>query len=1565
MEKIYPFISGAITQETCRGRKPGRTREEFIARGRVVYLSLILGLLLINANELGAQITQRGSATTATGITTITINKPTGVVAGDVMIVNIVQNETNNATLSDANLTEWTLIDGRLIYDSGTYGTSNAWWGTVLYKVATGSEGSNYAFSCDADADMSIGSIVAFYNVDATGGYNADGTVGGPFDVDPGTLRTNNSNPVTADAITTSSANAAVIMLAQVAAQRNFGTWSTTSPGTLTELYDYNTTDVDDASVGAAWAIKASAGSTGNGTVSLGGTSNYRNAGILIALRSQPIISITTGAVSTPPFCVSSESGASGTVAFTSSGTFTNATFTAYLSDASGSFSSPTSIGSTTVNGTDPSGSIDIGIPTGTATGTGYRIRIDCASPAITGTESSAIIIINGAADVTSAAASAGNEQAILSWTNPSGCFNEIMIVAKAGSATTSFPGGDGSSYTANTVFATPGTEFGSDGGFVVYKGSTSPQTVTGLTNGTTYHFTFFTRNGSAWSSGTTVTAIPSLATSGDYRSNATIMNWNTTTSGQWQRFNGSTWVNTTTPPTSANANIITIRDGNTVTVTAVFSVDQVIVASGGKVTVNNVTMTIAQGTGDDFVVNGTVELTGASGVITTTGTLVFNSESNYIHNRATGIIPTANWDIGSTCSVIGANGLPTGGMNQSFGNFIWDCPNQNAHSGTWNIGVGMEVKRDLTVIATGSGTTYDIGFTQVTDGASLRIGRDLILSGGIFRVCYLANASVTVGRDLIINGGTLVMNSSENTTTPDYVGTLIVEGDVSITSGTLNFSQLDRCDEGDNGIINVKGDFTHSGGTITELGGSSGNTINFSGTTIQNYTSGGTVANTVNFNVNNGAILYTGASLLGNGSIGTFTLADGGTLGIGDAAGITTSGTTGNIRVTGTRTYNTGANYIYNGSAAQVTGTGLPATVNSLTFNNTVGAITFTAACAVTNDFSITAGSKANLGTLLSHSAGTLILGGNPQIGCSYGSSASDATVKNDTYFENSGIVTTGTCPNGLWIGVGSTNWHTAANWLLGGQIPTSSDDVIISSAAPYQPVVLATNTASCKNLTINNGATLTILPLGQATIAETLNNNGTLNLESDATGSASLIVNTYSGNPANIKLYLTGENWHYISSPVLGINETTFFDNTDGTWDLAHFKEDISLSLFPSQTQYNWQMSWVGYDGWSYFDESSTGFSSTPMVIGKGYNFWDENTTIYTLTGSINTQQISQPITVTDRGVGNEGFQGFNLLGNPFSCGLNINTMFSSGWPASTYTAVYFTSNGQPLVYSTDIMVPGDAIPGFIPPMQGFFIKTDAAGTFTFPLGARVHTSVNHYKKGGDETLISLVRLSISENGKKDETVIRFDKSAKTGADYNFDAPRFIQPQDKPGIYTSINGQDFTINGMPFPESSVEIPVTVELLAAGNHVITAMEIQELANYKVSLKDKSTGSTVDLNSVKEYSFSAPAGEIKDRFILAITNLSTDIEDPLAAEKLFNIYHGFGLINIQPLSDEWNGVSGSVKIMDLSGKPVRVEPNAEFNKNTLIQLPAPDKAGLYFVEIRSGMMKFTGKVLVK
>lgn len=54
----------------------------------------------------------------------------------------------------------------------------------------------------------------------------------------------------------------------------------------------------------------------------------------------------------------------------------------------------------------------------------------------------------------------------------------------------------------------------------------------------------------------------------GDYRSNAATMNWNATTS--WQVYNGSTWVTASTyPGQNAGTGTVTIRDGHTVTVTA------------------------------------------------------------------------------------------------------------------------------------------------------------------------------------------------------------------------------------------------------------------------------------------------------------------------------------------------------------------------------------------------------------------------------------------------------------------------------------------------------------------------------------------------------------------------------------------------------------------------------------------------------------------------------------------------------------------------------------------------------------------------------------------------------------------------------------------------------------------------------------------------------------------------------------------------------------------------------------------------------------------------------------
>jgi autotransporter-associated beta strand protein len=137
----------------------------------------------------------------------------------------------------------------------------------------------------------------------------------------------------------------------------------------------------------------------------------------------------------------------------------------------------------------------------------------------------------------------------------------------------------------------------------------------------------------------------------------------------------------------------------------------------------------------------------------------------------------------------------------------------------------------------------------------------------------------------------------------------------------------------GDNAVI-------INGATITMDVSASRN----SGTTTT-VSSGGTLV----FNNNN--------TMTGTGS---FTLSSGGTLKIGAGNGITTASALGNIQVTGTRTYSTGANYEYNpssNSVNQVTGDGLPATVNNLTINNNGKTVTLTNTVSPAGNLSITAG--------------------------------------------------------------------------------------------------------------------------------------------------------------------------------------------------------------------------------------------------------------------------------------------------------------------------------------------------------------------------------------------------------------------------------------------------------------------------------------------------------------------------------------------------------------------------------------------------------------------------------
>jgi hypothetical protein len=115
-------------------------------------------------------------------------------------------------------------------------------------------------------------------------------------------------------------------------------------------------------------------------------STNSMNGSICVASQG----TISTGTITGSPFCA----GSSISVPFTSYGVYgAGNLYRAQLSDASGSFASPTNIGS--IASTANSGSISAAIPAGTAYGTSYRIRVTSNTPAVTGSDNGTNITIN------------------------------------------------------------------------------------------------------------------------------------------------------------------------------------------------------------------------------------------------------------------------------------------------------------------------------------------------------------------------------------------------------------------------------------------------------------------------------------------------------------------------------------------------------------------------------------------------------------------------------------------------------------------------------------------------------------------------------------------------------------------------------------------------------------------------------------------------------------------------------------------------------------------------------------------------------------------------------------------------------------------------------------------------------------------------------------------------------------------------------------------------------------------------------------------------------------------
>jgi hypothetical protein len=249
------------------------------------------------------------------------------------------------------------------------------------------------------------------------------------------------------------------------------------------------------------------------------------------------------------------------------------------------------------------------------------------------------------------------------------------------------------------------------------------------------------------------------------------------------------------------------------------------------------------------------------------------------------------------------------------------------------------------------NGGSIPVALPYTVDWGNLRI--DVASLGGNWK-----QDGFDYGR---IYGDLIIENTGGESNEFILGGTSHIEGTLSVNGGVLNLSNSSA------GLTNIDirayEGVNHIGGIIKTSGSDSVQVLmGNNNKPAYFYSIGG--GSFVNTNIN--YFTYSERTLLvlssdlpiaayrrlvsqGNLNFGIYALKGAGSvyldqrIFIGSPDGITASGSTGNIQVTGDRVYNTGSSFVYNGSSAQYTGDGLPATIDSLIINNSNG-VTLTA---------------------------------------------------------------------------------------------------------------------------------------------------------------------------------------------------------------------------------------------------------------------------------------------------------------------------------------------------------------------------------------------------------------------------------------------------------------------------------------------------------------------------------------------------------------------------------------------------------------------------------------------
>ncbi len=419
----------------------------------------------------------------------------------------------------------------------------------------------------------------------------------------------------------------------------------------------------------------------------------------------------------------------------------------------------------------------------------------------------------------------------------------------------------------------------------------------------------------------------------------------------------------------------------------------------------------------------------------------------------------------------------------------------------------------------------------------------------------------------------------------------------------------------------------------------------------------------------------------------------------------------------------------------------------------------------------------------------------------------------------------------NGAVLNGGSNTLSVFRNWVTDatGTFNAGTGNVVFRGDVAQN--ILGTGEPTFFNLGIdNNGFNVNLLDTvrvrGVVSLNEgTLQTQGRLILVSDATrtGSIGAIQSgaDINGNVTVQRFIPSGPaGYIYLGAPTVASPQTieAIFDDDFVTTgvpgsDFPPPYSFVSIYTYNEALPGGRNTGWVPMTNTSNLVDPNRGYS---LYVQSGAQNFD-------VTGTIQKGNLTNTLSWTNNG--NSG-DGWNLLTNMYPSEIDWMALEQNSSDVNNYF-IYDTQLPGYRSFSSNLGV-GSA-PRYIASSQGFFVQATTINQTLNYVETIKSNNNTPFERSVDEA--SFVRLAITRNGQGDEAVIAFNENATSAFDLNLDAIKLESPVTTSPELALVASDNtlLTIDGRPLPNEEMEIPLYLDLPAAGDYVITFPEMQNV----------------------------------------------------------------------------------------------------------------------------------------